>query len=77
MVYLKDDQVHSSETWRAIEENFDRGGMKRLTEEAVARHAEVLHYSTSAEIRIGGDRSVNSEFWPLVLEGPLGVRLII
>ena len=35
----------------------------------MARHAETVHYSASAGIRVGGDRSIDSEIWPLVLGG--------
>ena len=29
-------------------------GMKRLVEEAAARHADAIHYSASVGIRVGG-----------------------
>ena len=44
--------IHASETQRALELNVGRGGMKRLMEEAAVRHAETIHYSASAGIRI-------------------------
>jgi hypothetical protein len=31
--------------------------MKRLMEEAAARHAETVHYSASAGIRVGGEET--------------------
>ena len=34
-----------------------RGGMKRLMEEAAARHSETVHYSASAGIRVEGSES--------------------
>ena len=42
-----------------------------------ARHAETIHYSASAEIRVGSDkgRKNDSDFWPLVVEGLAGVLL--
>ena len=70
--------VHASETRKALELNTGRGGMRRLMEEAVARHAETVHYSATAGIRVGGDecrKMKDSGFWPLVLEGLSGVRL--
>ena len=69
MVYLSTGWVDVDETRRVLEVNTSRGGMKRLMEEAVVRHTETVHYSTSIEIRVGGERSVDSEFWLLVLEG--------
>ena len=47
-------------------------------EEATARHAEAVHYSTSAGIRVEGDegqRTKDSGFLPSVLEGLFGVQL--
>jgi hypothetical protein len=61
-----------------LELNVGKGGMKRLTEEAAARHAETVHYSASVGIRVGGEESRtanDSGFWPSVLEGLAGVRL--
>ena len=55
VVYLWNGRVHASETRRALELNAGRGGMKRLMEEAAARHAETIHYSASAGIRVGSD----------------------
>ena len=52
VVYLWNGRVHASEIWKALELNTGRGGMKRLMEEAVARHAEAVHYSASAGIRV-------------------------
>ena len=78
MVYLWNGWVHASETRWALELNVRRGGMKRLMEEAVARHAETIHYSVSAGIRVGSDearKTKDSGFWPLMLEGLAGVRL--
>ena len=53
--------------------------MKRLMEEAAACHAETIHYSVSAGIRVGSDEvrvgTKDSGFWPLMLEGLAGVRL--
>ena len=40
VVYLWNRRVHASETRRALDLNVGRGGMKRLMEEAAARHAE-------------------------------------
>ena len=47
-------------------------------EEAATRHAETVHYSTSARIRVGGGeaRKTNEAgFWLLMLEGLVGARL--
>ena len=53
--------------------------MKRILEEAVARHVELVHYSTSVGIHVGGERVVesgaNSGFWLVVLEGLWGKKL--
>ena len=49
--------------------------MKRLMEEAAARHAETVHYSASAGIRVGGSearKESKAGFWPTVLEGLAG-----
>ena len=46
--------------------------------EAATRHAETIHYSASAGIRVGSNeaRKMNEAgFWPLMLEGLAGVRL--
>ena len=78
VVYLWNGRVHASDTRRAIEPNFGQGGMKRLVEEAATRHADAVHYSASAGIRVGGseDRKMKDlEFWPSVLESLSGVRL--
>jgi hypothetical protein len=78
VVYLSNDRVHDFETRRMLDVNVGRGGMKRLMEAAAARHAETVHYSASAGIRVGGEESrkaKNSDFWPSVLEGLAGVRL--
>jgi hypothetical protein len=61
-----------------LELNVGKGGMKRLMEEPAARHAETVHYSASAGIRVGGEESrkaKDSRFWPSVLKGLTGVRL--
>ena len=45
--------------------------MKRLMEEAAARHVEAIHYSASAGIRVGEKASKSdskSGFWPVILE---------
>ena len=55
VVYLQNGQVHESETREALRWNTSRGGMKQLMEEAAARHAEAIHYSASAGIRVGID----------------------
>ena len=55
VVYLWNDWVHANETLRAMEKNIGRGGMKRLMEEAAARHAETIHYSTSTGIWVESD----------------------
>jgi hypothetical protein len=39
VVYLSDGRVFDCETRRMLELNVGRGGMKRLMEEAAARHA--------------------------------------
>ena len=52
--------------------------MTRLMEEAAPRHAETVHYSASADIRVGGGeaRKANEAgFWPTMLEGLAGARL--
>ena len=65
VVYLWNGRVHASETRKALELNIGRGGMKRLMEEAPARHAEAIHYSASAGIQVGGSedqKPKNSRF---------------
>ena len=47
-------------------------------EEAMARHAETIHYSASARIRVESDevrKTKDTGFWPLMLDGLAGVRL--
>ena len=78
VVYLSNGRVHASETRRALELNTGHGGMKRLMEEAAARHAEAANYAASAGIRVGGDKArkeKDSGFWPLVLENLSEARL--
>ena len=36
VVYLSNGRVHACETWKPVDYNTERGGMKRLIEEAVA-----------------------------------------
>ena len=72
VVDLSNDRVHASDT------NFGRGGMKRLMEEAAARHVEAIHYSYSASIHVGEKASKpdsKSGFWPVILETLSGGRL--
>jgi hypothetical protein len=78
VVYLCNGRVHDCETRKMLELNVGKGGMKRLMEEAAARHAETVHYSASAGIQVGGEegqKAKDSGFWPSVLEGLAGVRL--
>ena len=78
VVYLWNRRLHASRTQRALELNMGRGGMKPLMEETAARHAETVHYSASAGIRVGngeGRKTMDSGFWPLVLGGLAGVQL--
>ena len=78
VVYLWNGRVHASETRRALDLNVQRGGMKQLTKEAVARHEETVHYLASAGIRVGSEevrKTKEARFWPLMLEGLVGVRL--
>jgi hypothetical protein len=78
VVYLSNGRVHDCETRRMLELNVGRRGMKRLMEEAAARHAKTIHYSASAGIRVGGEetrKTKDSGFWPSVLEGLAGVQL--
>ena len=78
VMYLWNGRVHASETRRALDLNVRRGGMKRLMEEAAARHAETVHYSALARIRVGGGeaRKTNEPvFWSLMLEGLARARL--
>ena len=52
--------------------------MKRLMEEAAARHIEAIHYSASASIRVGEKAAKpdsNPGFWPVILETLSGGRL--
>ena len=45
--------------------------MKRLMEEAAARHVEAVHYSASAGIRVGEKATKPDSkfgFWPVILE---------
>ena len=67
VVYLWNGRVDVSDTRRMLEVNTGRGDMKRLTEEAAARHIEAIHYSASADIRVGRQVTSpeeNPEFWP-------------
>ena len=57
VVYLWSGRVHDSETRRALDLNVGRGGMKRLMEEVATRHAETVHYSASAGIRVGSNEA--------------------
>ena len=77
-MYLCNGRVHACKTRKALELNIGHEGIKWLMVEAAARHAEVVHYSTSAEMRVGSDdgrKTKDFGFWPLVLEGVTGVRL--
>ena len=70
--------MYTSETEKALELNIGRGGMKRLMEEAMARHAKAVNYVASTGIRVGGNEGQKAKyagFWPLVLEGFSGVQL--
>ena len=49
-----------------------------MMEEAAARHAETVHYSASAGIRVGGSKARKESkvgFCPTMLEGLAGARL--
>ena len=77
VVYLWNGRVHASETRRTLDLKVGRGGMKRLMKEAVAHHAETVHYSASVGIRVGGGeaRKMNEAgFWTFILEGLVGAR---
>ena len=78
VVYLSNGRVHASDTRRSLDTNFGRGGMKRLMEEAAARHVEAVHYSASAGIR-AGEKPAKSDskpgFWPVILDTISGGRL--
>ena len=70
MVYLWNGRVHANDTWRMLEVNTERSGMKRLMEEATARHVQVIYYSASASIRVAGKVAkpdTNLRFWPVYL----------
>ena len=61
-----------------LEVNTERSGMKRLMEEATARHVQVIYYSASASIRVAGKVAkpdTKPGFWPVVLETFFGGRL--
>ena len=76
VVYLWNGKVHDSDTRRAVEPNFGHEGMRRLVEEAAACSVDVVHYSASAGIRLGGSeerKMKEPEFWPSVLESLSGV----
>ena len=78
VVYLWNGTVHASDMRRMLEVNPGRGGMKRLMEEAAVRHVEAIHYSASADIRVGGKvdtPDTHPGFWPVVLETFSGGRL--
>ena len=78
VVYLSNGRVHASDTRRSLDTNFGRGGMKRLMEEAAARHVEVIHYSASADICVGEKATKpdsKSGFWTAILETLSGGRL--
>ena len=78
MVYLWEGRVHTSDTRRALNRNDGRGGMKRFMEEAAARHAETVHYSASAGIRVRSSEAQKESktgFWPTMLEGLASARL--
>ena len=52
--------------------------MKRLMEEAAARHVETIHYSASTGILVGEKATKpdsNSGFWPVILETLSGGKL--
>ena len=76
IVYLWNKKVYSTETRRPLGLNQGRGVMRRLMEEAEARH---VHYSTSAGIRVGKEASCHKEkgvgFWSVVLDNFSGVKL--
>ena len=61
VIYLWNGRVYVGDTRKALEFNSGRGGMKRLMEEAVARHAEAVHYSTLVGIRVGIDEGRKTE----------------
>ena len=78
-MYLWNGRVHACDTQRPFEVNTGRGDMKRIMEEVAAQNADTIHYSVSVGIRVGGEKGTgsgsNTGFWPLVLEGMLGLRL--
>ena len=59
-----------------METNFRRGGMKRLMEEAEACHAEAIHYSTSARIRVGADEDRKTKNFGLSEEWMIPVNSV-
>ena len=60
VVYLWNNQVHASDTRRALEMNAERDGMKRILEEEATRYVQVIHYSALAGIRVGGEKGTSS-----------------
>ena len=44
VVYLFNGRVHASKTGRALAMNTVQGSMKRIMEEAVARHVKAVYY---------------------------------
>ena len=71
IVYLWNNRVYSTETRRPLGLNQGQGGMRRLMEEAEARHVEAIHCSVSAGIRVGKEVRRQEEkeidFWPSIL----------
>jgi hypothetical protein len=51
VVYLSSGRVHDCETRKMLDLNVGKGGMKRLMEKAVARHAET---STTRRLQESG-----------------------
>ena len=51
IVYFVGNRVQSTKIKRSLELNQGRGGMKKLTEKAKARHVEAAHYLTSVSVR--------------------------
>ena len=64
VVYLWNGWVHASETRKPLERNTGKWGMKRLTEEVVARNAEAIHSLVLVGIWVGGERASVPETMP-------------
>ena len=70
VIYLYDNRIHSSETWRPLRTNFGWGGMKDLLRGLEERNVGNTYYS-SARIRVKNEIKTQGpqiwEFWLTIL----------